>query len=48
MPTAFGALGLSDGGKGTVDYKRVPELAGVDLEQFRSAPKQETCVTTKE
>ena len=30
---------------GTVDYKRVPQLTGVDLEQYRAAPREETRVT---
>jgi putative phage-type endonuclease len=31
--------------KGVVDYKRVPELRGVDLEQYRGEPREETRVT---
>jgi putative phage-type endonuclease len=30
---------------GGIDYKKVPELAGVDLEQYRGAERQETRVT---
>jgi len=30
---------------GNVDYKRVPALAGVDLEQYRAAAREETRVT---
>ena len=30
---------------GAVDYKKVPELAGVDLEQYRGAEREETRVT---
>ncbi len=31
--------------RGNIDYKRVPALAGIDLETYRSAPRQETRVT---
>ena len=30
---------------GVIDYKRVPQLAGVDLEQYRAAAREETRVT---
>jgi putative phage-type endonuclease len=30
---------------GTIDYKKVPELAGVDLERYRGAEREETRVT---
>jgi hypothetical protein len=30
--------------RGGIDYKRVPELAGVDLEQYRGTPREETRV----
>ena len=30
---------------GAIDYRKVPELASVDLEQYRAAPRQETRVT---
>lgn len=30
---------------GAVDYKKVPELAGIDVEHYRSAPREETRVT---
>ena len=30
--------------RGNVDYKRVPELAGVDLEQYRGAAREEVRV----
>jgi putative phage-type endonuclease len=32
--------------KGAIEYKRVPELRGVDLEQYRGEPREETRVTT--
>jgi putative phage-type endonuclease len=31
---------------GTVDYKKVPELRGVDLDQYRGAPREETRIIT--
>lgn len=31
--------------RGSVDYKRVPELAGIDLDAYRAAAKQETRIT---
>jgi len=31
--------------KGSVDYKRVPELTGVDVEQYRGAGREEVRVT---
>ena len=31
--------------RGNVEYKRVPELAGVDLEQYRGAAREEVRVT---
>jgi putative phage-type endonuclease len=31
--------------RGNIDYKRVPALAGIDLETYRSVPRQETRVT---
>jgi hypothetical protein len=31
--------------RGNVEYKRVPELAGVDLEQYRSTAREEVRVT---
>jgi putative phage-type endonuclease len=31
--------------RGTIDYKRVPELGGVDLEQYRGPPRHEVRVT---
>ena len=31
--------------RGNIDYKRVPELAGMDLEQYRSASREDTRVT---
>ncbi len=31
--------------RGNVDYKRVPALIGADLEQYRSAPREETRIT---
>jgi hypothetical protein len=30
---------------GAIDYKKVPELRGVDLERYRSAPRLETRIT---
>ena len=30
---------------GLIDYKKVPELAGVDLEQYRGSEREETRVT---
>ncbi|CAG0980738.1 hypothetical protein BURK1_01730 [Burkholderiales bacterium] len=30
---------------GAIDYKKVPELAGVDLEQYRGAQREETRIT---
>ena len=30
---------------GAIDYKRVPELRGVDLDQFRGKAREETRVT---
>ena len=32
--------------RGNVDYKRVPELARVDLEQYRGPPREETRILT--
>jgi hypothetical protein len=32
--------------KGAVEYKRVPELVGVDLERYRGAGREETRITT--
>lgn len=32
---------------GAVDYKKVPELAGVDLEQYRGAQREETRITVQ-
>jgi len=32
--------------KGAVDYKRVPELAGIDVEQYRAASREEVRITT--
>ena len=34
--------------KGAIDYKRVPELAAVDLEQYRGANREEVRVTTQQ
>jgi hypothetical protein len=31
---------------GAVDYKKIPQLKGVDLEQYRGASRQEVRVTT--
>ena len=31
--------------RGNVEYKRVPELAGVDLEQYRGAAREEVRIT---
>jgi hypothetical protein len=31
---------------GAVDYKRIPELQSLALEQYRAAPREETRVTT--
>ncbi len=31
--------------RGSVDYRRVPELVGVDLEVYRSAAREEVRVT---
>jgi putative phage-type endonuclease len=33
--------------RGNVEYKRVPELAGIDLEQYRRAAKEEVRVTVE-
>ena len=33
---------------GTVDWKKIPELHGVDLEPYRGAPREETRVSTGE
>lgn len=34
--------------KGSVDYSKVPELAGIELEQYRATPREETRVSTVE
>ena len=31
---------------GAIDYKKIPELKALDLEQYRAAPREETRVTT--
>jgi predicted phage-related endonuclease len=31
--------------RGSIDYKRIPELVGLDLEQYRAAPREETRIT---
>lgn len=33
--------------QGTVDYKRVPALRGIDLDQFRGPSREETRITLK-
>ena len=30
---------------GAIEYKKIPELKGFDLEQYRGAPREETRVT---
>jgi hypothetical protein len=30
---------------GAIDYKRMPQLSGIDLELYRASPREETRVT---
>ena len=32
--------------RGNIDYKKIPELKALDLEQYRGAPREESRVTT--
>jgi hypothetical protein len=46
--TGFGVTVIRFTRKGTVDYRKVPELAGVDLDMYRKPESEQTKITINE